>query len=124
MFLKEILFKSKHLPALPKVKESPSPRKKKKKLATGIEAGIEFKDQQQQQQDQQQQQSKKKKKIKQIKLVTNSNDTNLTSMSPLDVTVPGVNSTENIEPQISSGLLTTSNLFCYHFFYFSHLLLN
>ena len=92
-----MLFKPKH-PPFPKIKESPSPRKKKKKLATGIEAGIELKEQQ----------PTKKKKVKQLKLISTNNDIP-TSMSPLDVTVPiGVQS-DNIEPQISGGLLTTSN---------------
>ena len=93
-----MLFKPKH-PAFPKVKESPSPRKKKKKLATGIEAGIELKEQQ----------PKKKKKAKQFKVVSGINDVP-TSMSPLDVTVSVAVQSDHIEPQISSGLLTTSNL--------------
>ena len=91
LFLKENLFKAKN--TFPKLKESPSPRKKKKKVATGIEAGIDLKDE-----------SKKKKKSKQFNQAA-SGDASF-CLSPLDVTVPG-SSNDATSSQMNPGLLTT-----------------
>ncbi|XP_066936298.1 uncharacterized protein [Clytia hemisphaerica] len=94
LFLKENLFKVNG--TFPKLKESPSPRKKKKKVATGIEAGIDLKDE-----------SKKKKKNKQLNQTVASGDASF-CLSPLDVTVPG-SSADVASSQMKPGLLTTGS---------------